>query len=115
MAAGQYDITMDRGVYYEVTFVLKDESDVAIDITNYTFKSQLKRAGHPKVEQEFTTAITNASTGSVRISLTGNKTRKLPSEPLIYDLVAKDSASLLRKYVEGKITIRETTTDTTGL
>jgi hypothetical protein len=115
MAAGQYDITMDRGVYYEVTFVLKDENEDAIDITGYTFKSQIKRSGNPKVEQEFTTAITNAATGSVRISLTGDKTRKLPAEPLIYDLVAKDSTDILRKYVEGKVALRETTTDTSGL
>tara|TARA_Y100001963_G_C6730978_1_gene423861 strand:+ start:931 stop:1278 length:348 start_codon:yes stop_codon:yes gene_type:complete len=115
MGAGVHDITVDRGVYYEVTFILKDDNGSAINISGYTFKSQIKRAGRSKPEQEFTCAIVNATGGSVRLSMAGNLTRRLPSESLEYDLVAKDSGNNIRKYVEGKVNLRETTTDTSNL
>ena len=41
MATGTYDITIEKGITYDVSITLKDNNDAAINVTNYTFIAEI--------------------------------------------------------------------------
>ena len=114
MAAGTHNITIEKGIDFELTFNLKDSSDAAINVTGYTFKAELRRKASTGVAATFTSAITNASAGQVKISMNATTTRGLPVGKLQYDLVSQDGSSNVKRYVTGTATVKDTITDTSS-
>ena len=43
MAAAQYDILIEQGATFSRTFVWKDSSEVAVDLTGYTARMQIRK------------------------------------------------------------------------
>ena len=114
MAAGTHNITLEKGVDYAATFNHKDSDNEAINITGYTFKSQVRRKASTGVAATFTSAITNATGGQVKLSMAGSVTRTLPVGKLQYDLVSQDGAGAIKRYITGTITVKDTVTDTSS-
>lgn len=114
MAAGVYNINITRGTNFDVSMTLKNAQNVAINVTNYTFKSEIRRKASTGVSAEFTITKTNASSGIIKLSLTKSQTQSLPNGKLKYDLVANDGTEV-KQYITGTITVSDTVTDTTSL
>jgi len=115
MAAGTYNITIDKGSDFEFTAEIKDSAGDAINITSYTFKAEIRRKPETKLEKAFTITKTNASAGTLKLALTDGDTRDLPVGKLRYDLTAKDGSNLIARYLTGTVTVNDAVTDTTGL
>ena len=115
MAAGTYNIAIDKGSDFAFTATLKDAAGDAIDITSYTFKAEIRRKPETKLEKAFTITKTNASGGILKLALADGDTRDLPVGVLRYDLVGKDGSSNIERYLTGKVTVTDTVTDTEGL
>jgi len=115
MAAGTYNIAIDKGSDFAFTATLKDAAGDAIDITSYTFKAEIRRKPETKLEKAFTITKTNASGGVLKLALADGDTRDLPVGVLRYDLVGKDGSSNIERYLTGKVTVTDTVTDTEGL
>ena len=114
MAAGIHNILITKGTDFSLAMTLKDAGGFALNVTNYTFKSQIRRKESTGVAAEFTITKTNASAGQIKLALTKSVTSGLPNGKLLYDLVA-DDGSEVRQYVTGKVTVSDTVTDTSGL
>jgi len=115
MAAGTYNIAIDKGSDFSFTATLKDSAGDAINITSYTFKAEIRRKPETKLEKAFTITKTNASGGVLKLALADGDTRDLPVGVLRYDLVGKDGSSNIERYLTGKVTVTDTVTDTEGL
>ena len=54
MAAGTYNIAIDKGSDFSFTVTIKDVAGTAINITSYTFKAEIRRKPETKLEKSFT-------------------------------------------------------------
>ena len=111
MAVAKYNIKLQKGVYYATTFNFKDAANASMNITNYTFKAEVRREADGELEKAFTCTITDATNGVMKMAMSASDTNELPEDDLVYDLLAKDSANNIHQYVKGKITIDDTITD----
>ena len=112
MGAVTHNIIIERGIYFEEQFTLKDDSGTAINLTGYEFKAEIHKKGNSKVERAFSTGLVNASEGKMKIYISGAQTGDLTPGHLEYDLVAKDSADKIRRYVKGEVTVHDTISST---
>lgn len=112
MAVAIYNLNLEKGVYYETVFTFSDANDSAINLTNFTFKSEIRRKSTGEVESTFTCVITEATNGKMKMSMAASATEALPDEDeLQYDLLAKDSANNVHRYIKGKISVTDTITN----
>ena len=114
MAAGVHNIEITKGTDFSLTMTLKDSGGAALNVTNYTFKSQIRRKQSTGTAAEFTITKTNAAGGQIKLALAKSVTAGLPNGKLLYDLVDDDSSEV-RQYVKGKVTVIDTVTDTSGM
>tara|TARA_R100001463_G_scaffold9313_8_gene27949 strand:+ start:1931 stop:2278 length:348 start_codon:yes stop_codon:yes gene_type:complete len=115
MAAGTYNITIDKGSDFSFTVTLADSGGSAINISGYAFKAEIRRKPETKLEKAFTISITNGSGGVLKMALTDGDTRDLPVGKLRYDLVGKDGSNNIERYLTGTVTVNDTVTSTEGL
>ena len=114
MAVGTHNITITRGTDFAIAMTLEDADGTAINVTNYTFKSEVRRKESTGVAATFTITKTNAGAGAIKLALTQAQTQALPVGKLKYDLVANDGTDV-SQYIQGTITVVDTVTDTTSL
>ena len=116
MATGTYNITIEKGITFDVSITLIDNNNVAINVSNYTFKSEIRRKPETGLEKAFTVTKTNASGGVIELSMTKTDTQALPKGTLIYDLVANTgSGNKIIRILTGTVTVIESVTDTSNL
>ena len=115
MAAGVFNIIIEQGIYFETNFNLKDAGGAAINITSFTFKSEIRNKNDNSLVKTFTCTIINAALGAMKITMAGSDTADIPQRNLVYDLIAKDTADRYRRYLEGKVNVVDTITSTAGL
>ena len=112
MAVATYNLKLEKGVYYETVFTFLDANSSAINLTGFTFKAEVRRKSTEELESSFTCTITEAVNGKMKMSMAASATEVLPDEDeLMYDLLAKDSATNVHRYIKGKVTVTDTITD----
>ena len=113
MAATTLNITIEQGITFETQFTLADNSGAAINITGYTFQSSIVEQTNGDTMGSFTFEITNASAGVFKMTMSSATTSQIPeSSTLIWDLIAKDSLDVVRRYLEGSVNVIDTATST---
>ena len=114
MAAGVHNLTIVKGTDFAITMTLTDANSDAINVTNYTFKSQIRRKQSTAVAAEFTITKTSPTNGVIKLALAKAVTSTLPTGKLKYDLVADDGTEI-NQYVTGTVSTEDTVTDTSGM
>ena len=113
MAAAKHNLVIEQGIDFSLEITLKDSSGSAINLTNQTFTSKIRRSPETDAIQQggsdisFAVNITNASAGQVTFSLTDVKTAALPGDDLIYDIFRTDNSGTKFRDLEGKIEVIE--------
>jgi|TARA_B110000263_G_scaffold193432_1_gene171514 hypothetical protein len=110
MAIGIYDITVTKGTDFSLGMTLTDSNSAAINVTNYTFKSEIRRKASTGIDATFTITKTNAAAGAIKLALTQAQTQDLPVGKLKYDLLAHDGTEV-SQYIKGTVTVVDTVTD----
>ena len=114
MAAGIHNLTIVKGTDFAITMTLTDANGDAINVTNYTFKSQIRRKQSAGIAAEFTITKTSPTNGVIKLALASSVTSGLPNGKLKYDLVADDGTEI-NQYVTGIVSTEDTVTDTSGM
>ena len=107
MPAGAYNIAIEQGIHYDVSFTLKGSN-----VTNYTFKAEVRRRPETDLIKSFTITKTNASAGIIALEMTGANTLGLPTGKLVWDLVAKDASNKIRRFLSGDVVVAESVSNT---
>jgi hypothetical protein len=81
-----FHLTEDRRIFcgadYSYGITLKDGAGAAIDLTNATMASQIRRTqASSEVLASFTVTITNAAQGKATLALSAASTATLPATP----------------------------------
>lgn len=115
MAAAKHNLVIEQGVDFTLEVTLTDSSGTAIDVSDDTFSSRIRRSPETdaikldNVAIDFTPSGQNAS-GEVTFSLTAAETAALPGDNLIYDIFRTDELGNVTKDLEGQIQVIERVT-----
>tara|TARA_Y100000592_G_scaffold77030_1_gene120691 strand:+ start:1120 stop:1467 length:348 start_codon:yes stop_codon:yes gene_type:complete len=112
--AATYNITIEQGVTFELQFTIKDNTGSALNISGYSFQASVVESTSDTVRGDFTFAITDGANGVVTMTMAAGTTANIPESPtLIWDLIAKDSAAKIHRYLEGRCNVLNPATSTT--
>lgn len=117
MAATSYNLTIEQGIPFSVTFTVKNPNGSNKDLTGYTARMQL-RSGYlsSTVALEATTANTkisiNTATSTVTIDLTEDDTKSLSYNNYVYDLELVSSTTIPLRLVQGNVIVSPEVTKT---
>jgi chitodextrinase len=109
MTASQYDIVIDRGSTFLLTFTYATSAGVPIDLTGYTARMQIRKKASAPVIMELNTAngriVLGGTAGTVTLTLSAAETTTLPAGQYQYDLNLITGIVSIR-FVEGRCSIR---------
>jgi len=108
MAVYVSNIQIDQSTDFSQVFTLEDgTSNSVLNLTNYTFKSQMRK--HPGATSGVTTFTSsiygNAANGQVKLGLTTSQTANLKDGRYVYDVELTLSDSTVEKVHYGVVTV----------
>jgi hypothetical protein len=105
MAAGYFDIFVERGSTYDTQITLNDDNGDPLNLTNHAVKGQAKKSYYANsTTVTFDTAIVDATNGVIELAMSANVTIDLPPGKLVYDVYVKDSANnIVTRVLEGQV------------
>lgn len=100
------DIIVNQKASFEVTFTINDGNS-ALNLSGYTAAAKLKSNYQMPDNQavSFTTTITSASGGQIKIALTPEQTANLQLQKYVYDLTITDATGFKTRVVEGSVKV----------
>lgn len=109
--SAKYDITMYQGATFNRTLDIKDSSDAAVNITNYTFAGQIRTSAlSGTVAGTFTCTITNASAGRITWTMSSTNTALVPAQQCVYDLEMTQANGDVVRLLEGFVDVKANVT-----
>ena len=100
------NIVVDQGTDFATTITVRDNSGVAINLTNY--------AGHGQIRKHYTSTVAHnmqivfgdpRTNGQLTMKLSRVQTANLASGRYVYDVEVTDSANTRSRLVEGIVTV----------
>jgi hypothetical protein len=111
MAAGTYNISIEKRATFSITLTIKNSDGSAYDLSNASLSSQIRIDSSNAPQPYFTIAIVGDPTSGVAtLSLTKNQTSALSIAPSSYDLFVDKSDGTSEKLLQGSVTIIENET-----
>ena len=115
MTAATKDLIIDKGEYYEKTFIWQDSSRVVYNLTGYTARMQCRKTF------KSTATILDLTTenggleitpleGKITIIVPDTETALITENMGVYDLELVDTASKPKKFIRGTIKFTEEVT-----
>jgi len=108
MAIFTNNIVIHTGTDFEQVFVLADESG-PFELNGYSAIAKIKKTGTSLSSVSFTTTITDAVNGKVKIALTSNQTKTLNPGRYFYDLILYEKG-INTRVIEGEVIIKKSVT-----
>ena len=100
------NIVVDQGTDFATTITVRDNSGVAVNLTNYT--------GHGQIRKHYTSTTAHnmqivfespRESGQLTMKLTRVQTANLASGRYVYDVEVTDNANTRSRLVEGIVTV----------
>jgi len=100
--ATKANIIVDQGTTFTTQILLTDENGDALNLTNFTGKSQIRKWYTSNSNTDFTVVLAN---GVITLMLSANTTGNLVSGRYVYDVIVTDPSSVTTRVVEGILTV----------
>lgn len=110
------EFTIDQGTDVAIELHLVDQAQAAKDLTNYSVAAKLKKTYNSDSDDttNFTSIVSNASSGIVTLSLSNSQTDALRAGRYVYDVelsfVDSDSNTIIERVLEGRIQVTPSVT-----
>lgn len=100
------ELTLDQGTTFETSIDLTNDDGTAINVTNYTFQSQIRKSYYSSnPTANITVTIVDAPNGNVKLSMTAANTANVPAGRYLYDLKMTSNSNVITRILEGIITV----------
>lgn len=95
------EIVIEQGATFETTVNVTDVYNDAINLTNYSTESQMRKSYTSSTAYTIDTSITDASTGEITLSVTAANTADIPAGRFLYDLKITSNTGVATRVIEG--------------
>lgn len=99
--AQKINLIIDQGTDFETSLLLEDEDNIAIDLTGFTGRAQLRRH-HTSLNATATFVVTVANTGTVTLAMDANTTTNIISARYVYDVELISGTGKVSRIFEGQ-------------
>ena len=108
MAVYVSNLIIDQNVDFNQVFTLESNStNSVLDLTGYTFKSEMRKHATAVGVTTFTVGIySTATSGQIQIGLTTSQTATLKEGRYVYDIVMTDTNAKMSRVIEGMVLVR---------
>lgn len=105
--AAYSEITLEQHANFSTTVTVEDTQGDAINLTNYSVSSQMRKSYYSTTATSFNVFVSNASTGEITMRMTSANTANLTPGRYVYDLVitSPSPASEKTRVVEGIVVV----------
>ena len=108
MAVYVNNLIVNAGTDFSQTFTVEDSSTNSVkNLTAHAASSQMRKHAAATGVTTFTTSITNAAGGQIRIGLSTSQTAELKPGRYVYDVLLTAADSSMTRIVEGMVLVRE--------
>ena len=107
MAAGQYNIIIEKGTTFGKTLTVKDDVGDAVDLTGASARAKFRTKAQDGSSYTFTMAVTDAANGIISWDMDAATTTTLPSGKGVYDLEIVYSDASVDRILTGNVTVSE--------
>lgn len=104
-----YDLVLYRGDYFPISVTLKDSNGVAINLTGYTAKAQIKKNYSDNAPYDFTVTM-DAPNGKVNLVLTSTVSETILAGNYIWDFQVTNPSGNVRTYLAGDVVVYDEVT-----
>ncbi len=107
------NLTIDQGADFSATVNLNNLDGTHFNLSEYNIKSQLARSYASATKTSITTAINDAATGEIILSLNNTQTGNLTAGRYVYDVeITQTTSGTKTRVLEGQITVYPQVTST---
>ena len=100
------NIVVDQGTDFATTITVRDNSGVAVNLTNYTGQGQIRKHYTSTVAHNMQIVFEDPRTsGQLTMKLSRVQTANLASGRYVYDVEVTDNANTRSRLVEGIVTV----------
>lgn len=99
------NLYVDQGSFFRTNVTVSSTSGTPLDLTGYTVASQMRKSYQSSTAYNFTSSITNAIQGRVRIELSSETSRTIPAGRYLYDLEVTSPTGEKTRVVEGLVIV----------
>lgn len=99
------NLFVDAGANYSTIITVAASNGQALDLTDYTVKSQMRKSYQSTTAYNFTSSIYDPTAGKVRLQLTSTESSAIPAGRWLYDVEITSPAGNKTRVVEGIVTV----------
>ncbi len=99
------NLYVDQGSFFRTNVTVSSTNGTPLDLTGYTVASQMRKSYQSSTAYSFTSSITNAIQGRVRMELASETSRTIPAGRYLYDLEVTSPTGEKTRVVEGLVII----------
>lgn len=110
MAAADYDILIEQGSTFILPIVWKDSNGVAINVTGYTARMQVRKTVKStdiliSATTENGRIVLGGATGAVTVTIPATITDDITVKSAVYDLEMVSASGVVTRLIQGAVTI----------
>lgn len=107
------NLFVDSGSDYSNIITIASSTGGALDLTNYTVKSQMRKSYGSSTYYDFTATVYDAPTGKIRLQITAANTSLIPAGRYLYDIeITNTNTSAKTRVLEGIVVVTPEITKT---
>jgi len=106
----KYNMWADQGADFSANVTLTDSSNVAVNLTGYTFAGLIKKSYASSNSVTIQISCPTPSTGTILLSVPASNTLAMSDGRYFYDINATNQSNVTTKIIEGVFTVSPSAT-----
>jgi len=99
------NLFVDAGTNYNTIITVAASNGQALDLTDYSVASQMRKSYQSSTAYDFTASIYSAAAGKVRLQLNPTQSSAIPAGRWLYDVEITSPTGTKTRVVEGIVTV----------
>ena len=99
------NLTVDQGATFNAQIDITDDSCNAQNLTGYSVAGQIRKTYDSTTFTAFSASVSNATGGTITISLTATQTNALAAGRYVYDVEITSGGGVVTRVLEGQVEV----------
>ena len=99
------NLYVDQGSTYSSIITVTSSTGSALDLTNYSVASQMRKSHKSSTYHSFTASVYDATNGKIRLQLTDEQSGAIPEGRWLFDVEIESPAGVRTRVLEGVVTV----------